>query len=342
MRKPIIYDSITLTNTDSTNVATYDKNVIEGAELNLEPARTLVEDGQSAHDSYNASFKVESYDLSILDDARICTDASVDMVKSNITFNATPGSEGRMLKGLYIRGTKVYDGNRIKARITGSKITTISEIIAVDPIDPYAPIDGNEFVWQGLTYKVIVKNGLAWLDRNLGASRPAESSTDTQSYGDLYQWGRLTDGHEAPSSSTTSTLATTDTPGHGDFIVNSVSPRDWRDPKNDNLWQGADGINNPAPEGWRLPTEAEFTAERNTWSSQNTSGAFASALKIPVAGSRRSSDAEPVGLGNTAYFWLSDVSGDVSRRFTIRSNEAVFGTYARANGASVRCVRDLP
>jgi len=33
------------------------------------------------------------------------------------------------------------------------------------------------------------------MDRNLGATQVATSSTDENSYGDLYQWGRRADGH---------------------------------------------------------------------------------------------------------------------------------------------------
>ena len=38
--------------------------------------------------------------------------------------------------------------------------------------------------------------GKIWMDRNLGATQAATSSTDAASYGDLYQWGRAADGHE--------------------------------------------------------------------------------------------------------------------------------------------------
>lgn len=40
------------------------------------------------------------------------------------------------------------------------------------------------------------------MDRNLGVSRIATSSTDSEAYGDLYQWGRLSDGHEKRTSPT--------------------------------------------------------------------------------------------------------------------------------------------
>ena len=36
--------------------------------------------------------------------------------------------------------------------------------------------------------------GRTWMDRNLGASQVATSYTDELAYGDLYQWGRLSDG----------------------------------------------------------------------------------------------------------------------------------------------------
>jgi hypothetical protein len=50
------------------------------------------------------------------------------------------------------------------------------------------------------------------MDRNLGAARAATSSTDAEAYGDLYQWGRGTDGHEKRNSQTTSTLSSSNTP----------------------------------------------------------------------------------------------------------------------------------
>ncbi|MFN5629972.1 MAG: hypothetical protein ACK48W_11880, partial [Bacteroidota bacterium] len=75
--------------------------------------------------------------------------------------------------------------------------------------------------------------GRIWMDRNLGATQAATSSTDANAYGDLYQWGRRSDGHQCRTSPTTSALSSTDTPPHGDFIIDW----DWRNPQNNNLWQ---------------------------------------------------------------------------------------------------------
>jgi len=58
--------------------------------------------------------------------------------------------------------------------------------------------------------------GETWMDRNLGASRRATSSGDNLAIGDLYQWGRATEGHENRSSLYINNyLATTPVPNEG-------------------------------------------------------------------------------------------------------------------------------
>jgi len=182
--------------------------------------------------------------------------------------------------------------------------------------------------------------GVIWMDRNLGATQVATSSTDADSYGDLYQWGRAADGHQSRTSGTTATLSTTDTPGHGDFIINGSSPYDWRSPQNDNLWQGLSGTNNPCPSGYRLPTEAEWEAERTSWGSNNAAGAFASPLKLPVAGYRSSSSGSLINVGSYGYYWSSTVVGTRSRYLYFGSSDANMYSNHRAYGNSVRCLKD--
>ena len=183
--------------------------------------------------------------------------------------------------------------------------------------------------------------GRTWMDRNLGASRAATSSTDSQAYGDLYQWGRAADGHQRRNSSTTSTLSSSDQPGHGSFILSTSEANwDWRSPQNDNLWQGVNGTNNPCPPGYRLPTEAEWNAERNSWSSNNASGAFGSPLKLPMAGGRSGSGGSLSSVGSSGYYWSSTVSGSFARRLYFNSSYAGMSSYFRAGGLSVRCLKD--
>jgi len=180
--------------------------------------------------------------------------------------------------------------------------------------------------------------GKIWMDRNLGASQVATSSTDAASYGDLYQWGRGTDGHQIRTSGTTTTLSSTDVPGHGDFIMGST---DWRSGQNVNLWQGTAGTNNPCPTGYRLPTEAELEAERLTWgSNNNAAGAFASPLKLPVAGSRSSFNGSLANVGTLGLYWSSTVAGTNSGRLYWSSTDAYMTSIPRAYGLSVRCIKD--
>jgi uncharacterized protein (TIGR02145 family) len=179
--------------------------------------------------------------------------------------------------------------------------------------------------------------GEIWMDRNLGATQVATSSTDAASYGDLYQWGRLADGHQIRSSGTTATLSAIDQPAHGDFIT--INSGNWRSPKNDNLWQGVSGVNNPCPSGYRLPTEAELNTEMLSWGTNNAAGAFGSPLKLPMSARRNNSNGSLNGIGTLGSYWSSTVSGTSSRGLYFNSSSANMFTYIRAYGFSVRCFK---
>ena len=202
---------------------------------------------------------------------------------------------------------------------------------------------GSVFCASGATTVVAVINsstGKTWMDRNLGASQVATSSTDANSYGDLYQWGRGSDGHQCRNSVTTATLSSTDVPGNANFILASS---DWRSPQNTSLWQGVNGVNNPCPSGYRLPTETEMDAERESWisnSSNSSAGAFASPLKLPMAGYRYDSDGSLYLVGSFGFYWSSTFSGPLSRYLYFFSSGADMNTYARAIGFSVRCIKN--
>lgn len=179
--------------------------------------------------------------------------------------------------------------------------------------------------------------GRTWMDRNLGASQVATSITDSASYGSLYQWGRLTDGHELSNSSTTTIVSTSNSPGHSNFIIGSD---DWITPSNDLLWQGVNGINNPCPNGFRIPTEAEWEAERLSWTSNDAAGAFASVLKLPIAGARSRMTGAIGNVGAFVGYRSSDLNGIESRNLGISLNIAMMGNRARADGNCVRCIQD--
>ena len=182
--------------------------------------------------------------------------------------------------------------------------------------------------------------GKTWMDRNLGANQVATSSTDANAYGDLYQWGRGADGHQCRNSATTSTLSSTDQPGHGDFILSNGTPYDWRNPQNDNLWQGVTGVNNPCPVGYKLPTEVEWQSELYSWASQNSISAFNSILKLPMSGYRNYNNGSLNSIGSYGAYRSSTVIGINSRIFNFQNTAANNDSTNRTNGLSVRCIKD--
>ncbi len=233
-------------------------------------------------------------------------------------------------------GDTLYLGNGAHLIIPGISAANTSGSSGPYPV-------GSVFC-NGPTAVVDVTNpatGKVWMDRNLGAAQVATSSTDTNAHGDLYQWGRRSDGHQCRNSSTTITLSSSDQPAQGSFITINSGYFDWRSPNNNNLWQGVNGINNPCPSGYRLPTNTELDAERLSWSPNNNSaGAFASPLKLPKAGFRDNSDASLTNVGSFGRYWSSTVSGNYSRVLAFGSSLAFMSDYVRASGFSVRCLKD--
>lgn len=198
-------------------------------------------------------------------------------------------------------------------------------------LDTNSPFSGGTF--DGYTYNLVTTaTGRVWLDRNLGATQVASSSTDAASFGDLYQWGRGTDGHEKRTSTSISTVSTKDTPGHG-FFINGNS-FNWQSPVNTELWQGVDGKNNPCPKGFRLPTIEEFEAEVVLWNSQNAAGALASSLKLPIAG-RRHTNGSIYSVGSNGMYRTNS-----TLILNITSTSAARAGDQRIDGFCVRCIKD--
>ena len=184
------------------------------------------------------------------------------------------------------------------------------------------------------------------MDRNLGANRVATSSGDVESFGDYYQWGRSADGHQLVNSKITEVKSKLDNPGHSFFIIHFFG-EDWRTPSNFDLWQGVNGINNPCPIGFRLPTKNEFEDEIKTWVILNDFGAFNSPLKLPSGGYRHG------GTGNInnegGKYWtstnLSLNLADGPRAasgymLTFYYKNALMYNMDKVGGLCIRCIKD--
>lgn len=190
----------------------------------------------------------------------------------------------------------------------------------------------------------VTSAGQVWMDKNLGAFRVAISSDDARGFGDLYQWGRGSDGHEKRDSGNTVITSSTDDPGHGSFIVTTSPPNDWRVPQNDDLWQGVSGTNNPCPSGFRVPTINELVVEQQSWNNPGAAGAFDSPLKLTLSGLRDSGSGSVQDFVNgywsstSTFNPLADHSN--SHTLIIGQNSSMTGTFSHALGFAVRCIKD--
>jgi uncharacterized protein (TIGR02145 family) len=209
---------------------------------------------------------------------------------------------------------------------------------------------------------VVAEDGKTWLNNNLGAgyananhtsfnlTKQATAYNDLNAYGSLFQWGRYSDGHElitwkSPTKGTavygtTSTNSSTDDPGHSDFILEPYSPMDWRAPRNDNLWQGVNGINNPCPVGYRLPTQAELQAWLVAAGINNSVAAANSDLALSASGYRNRSNGGFGSASTLGIYWTSTPSGSSAYRLDIKSTSTSWLTDRRANAFACRCIKD--
>jgi hypothetical protein len=188
-----------------------------------------------------------------------------------------------------------------------------------------------------------------------------------------------------------------DSPGHNyfihirekndlnaEYVYNSITrvndfkftEYDWRYPSNDQLWQGINGINNPCPLMFRLPTETEWSQEISSWDQSFIGfGAFNSYLRLPAASYREFKNGyfnqfyRGVFSSMRGYYWSSTIANQL-RSFTVdgvsktkTQHEAKYlyfgysfndyadypdweyyastkNSYARSNGLSVRCILD--
>ena len=239
-----------------------------------------------------------------------------------------------------ITGTPTSSGTASFAITVGGQ--SCSFTVSVAAAQPQYPAN-SVFCAAGATAIVDVTNpttGKTWMDRNLGASQVATSSTDQNAYGDLYQWGRRADGHQCRTSPTTGTLSSVDQPAHGNFILMPNAPMDWRSPQNTNLWQGVNGVNNPCPSGYRLPTDPELQNERSSWGSNSSAGAFAAPLKWTLAGNRGLSNGLLYNVGTNGCYWSSTVAATISVYLIFASNSAAVTSNNRAMGLTVRCLKN--
>lgn len=209
-------------------------------------------------------------------------------------------------------------------------------------------------VYVTSTSDLILAGGKYWMNKNLGSSKVAESPTDQEAYGYLYQWGRGNDGHQLTNSTLRSGQQTTYANKGSIFYYKSAS-EDWR--SNNLIPTGDDWaeVDNPCPCGFTVASRQDWIDFVNGRTGSTDNGDFKISygeMRLTSTGYRNSTETRRFGGGigtygeGTGYSWLSNssttasgsaqyVTYDKSRFNGISGNPITLG---RSLGMSVRCV----
>jgi len=234
-----------------------------------------------------------------------------------------------------VNTTGSYDINYTAVDSAGNSVT-VTRRVTVTPFS---------ITHNGTTYGAVKSpyTGRIWLDRNLGAAQVCTSFNDTACYGDYYQWGRNTDGHQDSISATTNIQATNvNNAGTTSFIIGSL---DWASVDANGStraanWSKTDGTS-VCPVGFRVPTITELKAETLDNGVTNSATAFSNFLKLPSAGYRNYSLGALAFQGFMGIVWSGSLSG-FNPQIVIFGSSVPPGVNISpsAYGLTVRCMRD--
>lgn len=172
-------------------------------------------------------------------------------------------------------------------------------------------------------------NGVVWATRNVDV--PGTFAEKSEDAGMFYLWNRKIGW----SSSNP--------------LVNSNGDTEWYNtPSQATEWEK---VNDPCPQGWRVPTKDEFVTLGNSGSEWTTVngvvgrqfGATPNTIFLPAAGWRFNVTGALSGVETWGSYWSSTAGNMPSAwflHFTISSVSAGDYTLNRAYGMSVRCVAE--
>lgn len=132
--KPLIFTGVTIEAAGGGTPATFETHLMDGRELGIEALETMIDDGQTLVDGYDASFSFSIYDMAILADARVNTSAATAPTRGKITFVGATGTDDLSIDNVFINGRRDFSGNRTAALISGTKRSVDSaDAITVTP-----------------------------------------------------------------------------------------------------------------------------------------------------------------------------------------------------------------
>ena len=219
----------------------------------------------------------------------------------------------------------------------------------------------------------IAIDGVVWAPVNCGYRKPGDDAGFP--YGKLYQWGRrygqgYSDDYSADAllpnvqNERVSADVGQSASNANVFYVCGSSPYDWVTPQNNYLWNTSTDdapvrtANDPCPSGWRIPSYKEMKSlirNKSEWTSDSEgrkgywfcgSSAYSeSAPRIFLAAAGYIGCGEGAGYsrGEYGYYWSSrprKYEFELSSNLYFSEYTVTQGSGSRANGNSVRCVKD--
>ncbi|CAI9430123.1 Fibrobacter succinogenes major paralogous domain [Candidatus Ornithobacterium hominis] len=287
--------------------------------------------------------------------------------------------QGELTATLEVKGDKRYQVKQLapgksyeiatyNININGSESKVILKGIGVIPDKKFGERTNGELRHQFVYLPVTVTaNGYnrTWLNYNLGAEyakvganfKPQQqlfgkaAHDDIKTHGSLYQWQRKSDGHEFKGQGTTSQKATSWTNAGNLFITGSanwVANGENASGSDLLLWR-AGGVNNPCPSGYHVPTIQEWkdfhqavTGSRD-YSDNNQMWSQNKLPNLAVAGHHSYYNGSLYYSGSNGYYWSSSAYDSTyahNMYFRGGYSNALNSDYNRANGFSVRCIKD--
>ncbi|WP_459187109.1 hypothetical protein ACGE0T_13290 [Parabacteroides sp. APC149_11_2_Y6] len=197
-------------------------------------------------------------------------------------------------------------------------------------------------------YAAIKKGSYWWAPIDCGATRVAQAGDGKKSVvagiGNIYQWGRA--DYTNHGGSTASGPISNSKPNNHVFYTSSSTPEDWLTPQNNNLWkENSKGVNDPCPQGYRVPTADELWSIGNatTWNEGlfkvNAEKGFPQ-LVLSAAGYRLCSNGLSYHNGVQGNYWTSSVEGTKACVVYFTSTQLNRSTDRKAIAWSVRCIKE--
>jgi len=211
---------------------------------------------------------------------------------------------------------------------------------------------------EKFNYGTIEYNGKIWMDRNLGAKEACKSLEGNNAcWGNIYQWGRPSDGHEQRRSKITELRdRSCNTYLDSSFVImvmninsdknlKEIYQANWYskcDEPQSSLWSSqGDGINEVCPIRWHVATKDDFESAKI----KDAKDAFKK-LKLTLGGIRQGIEVkhytgEILAAGLMGRYWTATIAQNGSIvSYDIDQVSFVENKMRSINGASVRCVKN--